>query len=103
MKNVFLALLFACGLAVSASAQELPVLLIVDNTHPANVVFTATGHAAVVNDDSGDMFWGISLFDLFAGSGFIQTTESIEGDLSPNGTSSSYTRIVNNEFSLGTG
>lgn len=105
MKKSIFAVVALAGLASGsvANAQSLPVLIIVDNTDPANVVFTATGNAAAVVDDSADIVGGISLLDLFAGAGFDTVGSNvIAGNLSPSGNSGAYNRILNNFGALGT-
>jgi hypothetical protein len=105
MKKSIFGVVALAGLASAsaANAQSLPVLIIVDNTDPANVVFTATGNAAAVNDSSASIVGGVSLLDLFAGAGF-DTEGSIEilGDLSPSGNIGTYNRVLNDIGTLGT-
>jgi len=101
MKAIAFSVLAAAGLAVSASAQQLPVLLIVDNTDPSNVVFVSTGNPAAVNDDSASIVGGISLLDLFGGAGFTTGSVPIGGNLSPSGNPGAYNRILNNTGDLG--
>jgi len=105
MKKSIFAVVALAGLASAsaASAQSLPVLIIVDNTDPANVVFTATGNAAAVVDNSASIVGGISLLDLFAGAGFATSGSAvIGGDLSPSGNPGAYNRILNDFGTLGT-
>lgn len=78
-----------------------PVLLSVDRSDPGNVVFTATGNAAAVDDDSAPMLGGVSLLNLFAGAGFdTPSSVVIGGNLSPSGNDGTYNRVGNNFGSL---
>lgn len=105
MKKSIFAVVAIAGMASAsaANAQSLPVLIIVDISDPSNVVFTATGNAAAVADDSASIIGGVSLLDLFAGSGFdTDGSITISGDLSPSGNPDAYNRILNGIGSLGT-
>lgn len=103
MKAIAISVLAVAGLAVSASAQQLPVLLIVDNSDPSNVVFTSTGNAAAVNDSSVSIVGGVSLLGLFAGGGFnTNGSQVVGGDLSPSGNPGAYDTILNDLGTLGT-
>ena len=89
---------FAFAGAVSfAGAQELPVLLIVDNTDPSAVVISATGNAAAIAPSSQPgLIGGVTLIGLFGGSGLdLPITSIIGGTLSPNGNAGAYARAGN--------
>jgi hypothetical protein len=103
MKRVSFAVLAAAGLMTASGAQAsvFPVLIIVDNTDPSNVIFTATGNAAAVMDDSASILGGVSLLDLFQGDGAIFSSTVIGGDLSPSGNPGAYNRFLNNIGDLG--
>lgn len=80
-----------------------PVLISVDRSDPSNVVFTATGNSADVDDASAGIVGGVSLLNLFAGAGFnTNGSQIIEGNLSPSGNAGAYNRILNNVGALGT-
>lgn len=95
-KSIFAVCAFA-GLASasSAMAQSLPVLLIVDNSDPSNVVFTATGNAPAINDSSATIVAGITLAGVFGGSGIDLAFTPVGGDLSPSGNTFFYNRVGN--------
>jgi len=89
--------------AASAGVAGLPVLLIVDNTDPNNVTFTATGAAAGVEASTGSGS-GFTLQGLFSGAGFeVGFTPgggSISGTLQANGMTAPYVNSLNQFGSL---
>jgi len=87
----------AAGIASVAGAQELPVLLIVDNTDPSNVIISATGNAAALSPSpQPGIISGVTLIGLFGGSGLdLPIGTIIGGTLSPNGNAGFYNRAGN--------
>jgi len=83
------------AIAGSAAAQTSNVLLIVDNTDPSNVVFSATGAPADVVASVG-IINGVTLIGLFDGAGLtLPIGNVIGGNLSPNGNPGAYNRAGN--------
>jgi hypothetical protein len=80
-----------------------PVLISVDHSDPSNVVFIATGNAAIVDDASVSILGGVSLLNLFAGAGFDASANLMfGGNLSPSGSTGVYSFGTNSFGTLGT-
>lgn len=84
--------------AASAGTTGLPVLVIVDNTDPNNVIFSATGAAAAVAGSSSATT-GFTLQGLFSGAGFAvgftPGSGSVSGTLQANGMTGPYVNSLN--------
>jgi hypothetical protein len=80
-------------IAGTATAQgQLPVLLMVDNTDPSNVLISATGAAPAVNGSVG-VISGVTLMGLFGGAGInLPITTVVGGNLAGGGSAFAYNR-----------
>lgn len=98
MKLKTLAVLAVSGLAASAASAGIaggPILLLVDNTDPSNVVISATGSPAGTVASIGPVS-GVTLMGLFGGVGIdLPIGNIIAGNLSSNGTPSFFNRAGN--------
>ncbi len=78
-----LALVTLAGAALTTSAYAQGVLLTVDLSNPTNVIITATGNNAAVNDNSTPAWEGVSLLSFLTSA--VAKTDTYAGSLTGGG------------------
>jgi hypothetical protein len=82
MNSIKLALLAMVGTVLTTSLHAQTYLLTVDISNPTNVVITATGNNATVDDSTTTLFQGVNLLGFFTSA--FGSVNSVNG--SPSGT-----------------
>ena len=95
--RIFSLVIVAAFLSDEATNAQLPVLIAVDVSNPAAVMFTATGAAPFVNDATTGGTYGVTLFPFFSPSTSFGSV-SLTGDFTAAGLPAPYSYVGGNFY-----